>query len=59
MGIRINKKAKMRSIESRFELSFKRERIDIAKLLKEIKGKSFISTYLFTMGITFAIVNSI
>lgn len=37
MGIRINKKAKMRSIESRFELSFKRERIDIAKLLKEIK----------------------
>ena len=37
MSIRINKKASIQSIESRFELTFKRERVDISKLLKYLK----------------------
>ena len=46
MGININKNAKITSVESRFELTFKRERVDIAKLLKELaKGHSLESIF--------------
>ena len=46
MGININKYASITSIESRFELTFKRERIDIAKLLIHLsKGHSLESTF--------------
>ena len=37
MAIKINKNVNIKSIESRFELTFKRERIDIAKLLAAMK----------------------
>ena len=46
MGININKTANIASIESRFELTFKRERIDVAKLLSHLlKGHSLESTF--------------
>lgn len=46
MSIRINKKANIQSIESRFELTLKRERVDIAKLLKYLKkGHSIDSAF--------------
>ena len=43
MGIRINKQVNVTSIESRFELTFKRERVDIAKLLKYLKKQGFLA----------------
>lgn len=37
MGIQVTKNAKIQSIESRYELTFRRERLDIAKLLRALK----------------------
>ena len=52
MGIRINKQVSIQSIESRFELTFKRERVDIAKLLKYLKqGHSIDSAFNYSKSI--------
>ena len=56
MGIRIKKQANIRSIESRFELTFKRERVDIAKLLKYLKqGHSIDSAFNYNKSIASSI----
>ena len=56
MGIRINKQVSIQSIESRFELTFKRERVDIAKLLKYLKqGHSIDSAFNYSKSIASSI----
>ena len=56
MGIRINKQVSVQSIESRFELTFKRERVDIAKLLKYLKqGHSIDSAFNYSKSIASSI----
>ena len=56
MGIRINKQVNVTSIESRFELTFKRERVDIAKLLKYLKqGHSIDSAFNYSKSIASSI----
>lgn len=56
MGIRIKKQVNVKSIESRFELTFKRERVDIAKLLKYLKqGHSIDSAFNYNKSIASSI----
>ena len=56
MGIRIKIQVNVKSIESRFELTFKRERVDIAKLLKYLKqGHSIDSAFNYNKSIASSI----